>query len=249
MFKVVFHADFFQVYTADPAAEAGRLEAVLEVIRPQVELVAAQAAPAEAIAAVHTERRLASVRDQGIYGIAALAAGAARQAAEIGLAEPCFGLLRPPGHHASADSAWGFCFFNNMAVALSDLHRQGLINSAYVLDIDLHYGDGTVNILGSRDWVRVYNPQARRREEYLAEVAAQMEACSVDLIGVSAGFDLHELDWGGRLRTEDYQQIGRLVRAAALRCGGGCFAILEGGYNHAVLGQNVQALIQGMGQA
>jgi acetoin utilization deacetylase AcuC-like enzyme len=48
------------------------------------------------------------------------------------------------------------------------------------------------------------------------------------------------------LLTGDYQQIGKLVSAAALRCNGGCFAILEGGYNHEVLGANVRALIEGL---
>jgi acetoin utilization deacetylase AcuC-like enzyme len=37
-----------------------------------------------------------------------------------------------------------------------------------------------------------------------------------------------------------------LVRSAARRCGAGCFAVLEGGYNHSVLGYNGQALLQGL---
>jgi len=53
---------------------------------------------------------------------------------------------------------------------------------------------------------------------------------------------------GGTLETDDYREIGRLVRAAARRCGGGCFAILEGGYNHQVLGHNVLALIEGLSE-
>lgn len=53
-------------------------------------------------------------------------------------------------------------------------------------------------------------------------------------------------DWGGTLTTEDYREIGRMVRAAALRCGGGSFGLLEGGYNHQVLDQNVMALIEGL---
>jgi acetoin utilization deacetylase AcuC-like enzyme len=36
------------------------------------------------------------------------------------------------------------------------------------------------------------------------------------------------------------------VRDSARRCGGGCFGILEGGYNHQVLGHNVMALIEGL---
>ncbi len=88
------------------------------------------------------------VRREGVYDIAALAAGGAIQTAAIGLTEPCFGLIRPPGHHASAASSWGFCYFNNMAVALEKLYREKKIGTAFILDFDLHFGDGTVNILG-----------------------------------------------------------------------------------------------------
>ncbi|HCF50856.1 MAG TPA: acetylpolyamine aminohydrolase, partial [Syntrophomonas sp.] len=52
---------------------------------------------------------------------------------------------------------------------------------------------------------------------------------------------------GGLLKTEDYTTMGRLMREAARRNRGGCFGILEGGYNHAVLGQNVLAFIEGLG--
>jgi acetoin utilization deacetylase AcuC-like enzyme len=67
-----------------------------------------------------------------------------------------------------------------------------------------------------------------------------------DIIGISAGFDHHEADWGGLLTTSDYREIGRLVREKSRKGGGGCFAILEGGYNQRVLGQNVMALLEGL---
>jgi len=244
--KVVFHEDFYQVYTSDPAAESGRMEAITEVIRDEAEFIAAKPAAEEDIAAVHTESHIAYVRAKELYDISALAAGGAVQAAEIGLTEPCFGLVRPPGHHASSDSSWGFCYFNNMAVAIESLKRRGKIRSAYILDFDLHYGDGTFNILGGKDYVRVYNPNAYRQEEYLNEVAGEMAKCQADIIAVSAGFDNHRQDWGGLLSTENYREMGSMVREAAQRCGGGCFAILEGGYNHAVLGHNVLALMRGL---
>lgn len=244
--KVVFHEDFYQVYTWDPAAAAGRMEAIVRIIAPYVEFVQAAPAVRQYLAAVHTEMHIRQVENQGLYEIAALAAGGAVQAAEIGLSEPCFGLIRPPGHHASAASAWGFCYFNNMAVALETLQRRQQIQRACILDIDLHFGDGTVNILGKRDWATVMNVEAKNRSRYLREVEAAMKTCRADLIGISAGFDNHIDDWGGLLQTEDYKEIGRCIRSAADRNGGGCFALLEGGYNHEVLGENVLALVQGM---
>jgi len=244
--KVIFHEDFYQVYTSDPAAEAGRMEAIVEVIEGNVEFVAAQPAPEKDIAAVHTKAHIAHVKARGLYPIAALAAGGAIQAAMLGLNEPIFGLIRPPGHHASSGSSWGFCYFNNMAIGIELLKRERKIKSAYVLDIDLHFGDGTVNILKGEDYVTIHNVQAAYRGSYLDEVDEAMKHLKADVIGISAGFDNHEDDWGGTLKTEDYREIGRMVREAAARCGGGCFGILEGGYNHLVLGLNVMALIEGL---
>ena len=244
--KVVFHEDFYKVYTGDPAAASGRMEAIFETIEPHVEFVTAEPALRQHIAAVHTEMHIQHVENQGLYEIAALAAGGAIQAAQIGLTEPSFGLIRPPGHHASVASAWGFCYFNNMAVALETLREQKKIESACVLDIDLHFGDGTANILGNRNWVTVINVEAHSRIQYLQEVGETMKNCRADLIGISAGFDNHAEDWGGLLYTQDYEEIGYRIRSAAVRRGGGCFAILEGGYNHKVLGENVLALIEGM---
>ncbi len=244
--KVVFHEDFYRVYTSDPAAAAGRMQAVVDAISPRAELVEAAPATESQILRAHTTQHIESVRHSGLYDIASLAAGGAIQAATIGLTEPCFGLIRPPGHHASAGSCWGFCYFNNMAVALLVLKHQGAIESAFVLDIDLHFGDGSVNILGGRKDIRVHNVEAGDRARYLEEVSQEMSACHADIIGISAGFDNHRKDWGGLLETDDYFEIGRIVADAARRIGGGCFAILEGGYNHQVLGANVLALIEGL---
>jgi acetoin utilization deacetylase AcuC-like enzyme len=244
--KVVFHPDFYEVYTDDPAAAAGRMESILSAIQPHVELVKAQPATEAQLAAVHTAAHVERIRRIGLYDLAALAAGAAVQAATIGLTEPCFAAIRPPGHHASAGSCWGFCFFNNMAVAVEALNQQGQIRSAYILDFDLHFGDGTENILGRKPYVSIHNPGAHDRQTYLNEVEQELERFPADIIGVSAGFDNHRQDWGGLLTTDDYHTIGRLVRQAARRNGGGCFAVLEGGYNFDVLGQNVMALIDGL---
>lgn len=244
--KVVFHEDFRLTYTSDPAAESGRMEAVERVIQDRVTWVRAVPATEEEISAVHTRTHMEHVRREGVHDIAALAAGAAIQTADIGLAEPCFGLIRPPGHHASAASSWGFCYFNNMAVALEKLYREGRIKSALVLDFDLHFGDGTVNILEGRGYATILNPTAADRNAYLREVSHFLLNGKADIIGVSAGFDHHVEDWGGLLTAGDYREMGRMVREAARKNGGGCFGLLEGGYNHRVLGGNVLAFLEGL---
>lgn len=244
--KVVTHNDFLQVYISEPAAAPGRIESVLEAIRDEVVFKEAYPAGEDDIRAAHSQSHLRDIERMGLYNISALAAGGAIQAAEIGMKEPCFALIRPPGHHASADHCWGFCYFNNMAIALEHLRREKLIQKAHILDFDMHYGDGTVNILSDKGYVSIHNPASQDRTEYLKEVADRLAAVEVDVIAVSAGFDSHIEDWGRMLYTEDYQEMGRMVHETAARLGAGAFALLEGGYNHKVLGQNVRAFIRGL---
>ena len=221
------------------------MDAVLDIIKDHVEMVEALPADYADIAACHTEEHIRHVTSLGLYEISALAAGAAIQAATIGLKEPCFALVRPPGHHASPESSWGYCYFNNMAIAIAKLKKEGKINRAFVLDIDRHFGDGTVNIVSVRGYATVYNPYAPDAKSYLMDITEHLDE-SFDIIGISAGFDNHEDEIGGLLSTEDYRKIGWLVRQASLKNRAGYFAVMEGGYNHKVLGRNVMALIEGM---
>ncbi len=59
-----------------------------------------------------------------------------------------YALCRPPGHHAAADLAAGFCFFNNSALAAEMMTRVG--KRVAVLDIDVHHGNGTEAIFYDR---------------------------------------------------------------------------------------------------
>ena len=70
--KVVFHEDFYQVYTGDQAAASGRMEAIVETIEPHVEFVTAEPAVRQHIAAVHSGMHIQQVENQGLYEIAAL---------------------------------------------------------------------------------------------------------------------------------------------------------------------------------
>jgi len=82
------------------------------------------------------------------YDAACLAAGAVMNGMEMimqGEADNAFALVRPPGHHAEADRAMGFCLFNNVAVgARYGLQNLGLERIA-IIDWDLHHGNGTQN--------------------------------------------------------------------------------------------------------
>jgi len=77
---------------------------------------------------------------------AAGAAVAAVDAACGGEVTRTFCAVRPPGHHATADTAMGFCLFNNIAVAAAHaLERHGLARVA-IVDFDVHHGNGTQDV-------------------------------------------------------------------------------------------------------
>jgi acetoin utilization deacetylase AcuC-like enzyme len=78
--------------------------------------------------------------------VACLAAGAAIGAVDRVVAAPAagpaFALVRPPGHHAEADRAMGFCLFNSVAVAAAHARHAG-VEKVAIVDFDVHHGNGT----------------------------------------------------------------------------------------------------------
>ena len=57
-----------------------------------------------------------------------------------------FCAVRPPGHHAEVDSAMGFCYFNNVAIAARYLQVQWDVERVGIIDFDVHHGNGTQHI-------------------------------------------------------------------------------------------------------
>jgi len=247
--KVVYHRRYEEVYASDPAAKAGRMESIIREVSPHFEVVMAETAMVEDLRLVHSEEHIKDIQRMPLtYEIALLAAGGAVKAAQLATqTQPAFALIRPPGHHASRDHCWGFCFLNNMAISIARLRKEGKISTAVILDIDLHFGDGTANIFGNIPEVVYYHPEGRDRHEFIDKVSRFLAQTEADIIAVSAGLDRHEQDWGGLLKTEDYQAIGKLVKEYAERaCRGKRYGVLEGGYNHSVLGSNLKSLLEGM---
>jgi len=80
------------------------------------------------------------------YDVASLAAGAVLTGVDHVLAGPAgtsaLALVRPPGHHAEANRAMGFCLFNNIAVAAAYARARGVERVA-IVDYDVHHGNGT----------------------------------------------------------------------------------------------------------
>ncbi len=202
------------------------------------------------------------------YEAALLAAGAALQAAEQG----GFALVRPPGHHALADRAMGFCLVNNAAVAARYAQAELGLARVAILDWDVHHGNGTQAIfwddptvlyVSLHQWpfypgtggpteqdetvLNVPMSAGSGDEEYLRAfdhtVAPAIERFRPDLLLVSAGFDAHVDDPLAHMRlTEDG------FRELARRAGGlapRVAAVLEGGYNLATLPRLVRAALEG----
>ena len=75
--KVIYSHNFYPVYTSDPAAVAGRIEAVMNALPAGTELIEAEPASEAQIALAHTMDYIEYVRQEGLYDIAALEAGGA----------------------------------------------------------------------------------------------------------------------------------------------------------------------------
>ena len=103
---------------------------------------------------------------EGTFDAACGAAACAISAADIVLGgEPAaYALCRPPGHHAFADMAGGFCFLNNSAIAASQLRTR--LNRVLILDVDVHHGNGTQAIFYRRDDVFTVSLHADPRVYY-----------------------------------------------------------------------------------
>lgn len=247
--KVIFHPRFYEVYTSDPAAARGRMESMVKALEKEFEFVEPDPAPERDLQRVHGKQHIQSVKsDSSVYEIGLLAAGGAILAGQNAFdRQPAFGLIRPPGHHASPHSCWGFCYFNNIAIAIKKLLQEEKIKRALILDFDLHYGDGTANTFVGDRAVTYFHPEGAKRQTFLDSIQEKLENDKeYDIIAISAGFDRHEEDWGGLLKTEDYRSIGEWTRQFSLEnCPGRRFAVLEGGYNHSVLGKNVKSFLQG----
>jgi len=202
---------------------------------------------------------------ENIFEFAKLSAGAACLAAKV----KGFSLARPPGHHAGRNGAAlgavtrGFCYINNIAVAVKNLDVPTLI-----LDIDGHHGNGTQEIFmgDPKVWyVSVhrhphYPGTGRTTEgncvnfalsadcgehvylEALNKALKEVENKPFDVVAVSSGFDTHNGDLASLGLTEGtYRKIGKKIATL----GKPTFFVLEGGYHGERNGLDIDQLLSG----
>lgn len=94
------------------------------------------------------------------YEVALLAAGGLLKAIDLvmdGKIQNGFAIVRPPGHHAEASRAMGFCLFNNIAIGAEYLVQNHGIKRILVIDWDLHHGNGTQHSFYSRSDVLYFS--------------------------------------------------------------------------------------------
>jgi len=137
---------------------------------PGTVLVAPRAATREEILRVHAPAHLDAIArtagrprvwldadtrtSETSYEAALRAAGATIEGVErvlAGEATGAFALVRPPGHHAEAARAMGFCLFNNVAIAAAHAVEAKGLRRVLVLDPDVHHGNGTQHAFWTRD--------------------------------------------------------------------------------------------------
>ena len=192
----------------------------------------------------------------GIDEHARRSAGAALAAMTTAIeqAGPAFSLMRPPGHHATADRAMGFCYLNSIAIAAAAARAHGVARVA-IWDFDAHHGNGTEAIVrgqpgvlfasvhqspgypgtGTHSVDNCHNfpvePHATRtvHREALQRSWSTVLAFKPELMLVSAGFDAYARDplTEMSLEAEDFHELGSWLRQAGVPAA----AILEGGYS------------------
>jgi acetoin utilization deacetylase AcuC-like enzyme len=200
-----------------------------------------------------------------IYEYARLSAGGALLASKI----KGFSLMRPPGHHVGRNGAAlgvytrGFCYFNNMAIAVKRLAKKTLI-----LDIDGHHGNGTQEVFQSdekityvsvhqspnfpgtgafteRNCINFALPPDCGGKKYLQtldKALGMVDLGKVEVVAVSCGFDTHAKDLASLgLVEKDYLEIGKRVGSL----GRPTFFVLEGGYVGENVGLDIGALLRG----
>lgn len=89
-----------------------------------------------------------------LYPSVLLTNGGVLAAAEKALETGVAGALASGFHHSCEDHGEGFCTFNGLIVALEKLKAEGKIRTAAVLDLDLHYGNGTASLAATRPWIK-----------------------------------------------------------------------------------------------
>lgn len=167
----LYHDPGFAAPIGDHIMPMRKFALVAEALRdrPGVEILAPSPVTATDLLRVHTPDYIEAIRSgepralaesqkfpwsPALYPCVLLTNGGVLAAARRALDAGVSGALASGFHHAFAGHGEGFCTFNGLVVALEALRSEGCIRSAAVLDLDLHYGNGTASLAVTRPWLQ-----------------------------------------------------------------------------------------------
>ena len=168
----IFHHPGFAAPLGDHIMPISKFALVAERIRevlPEVEIAAPDPVSEADLARVHSPDYISAIRtgqprelaesqkfpwSPELFPSVCLTNGGVLAAARVALEQGTSAALASGFHHSCADHGEGFCTFNGLVVALEVLRAEGKIRTAAVLDLDLHYGNGTASLAATRPWLR-----------------------------------------------------------------------------------------------
>lgn len=190
-----------------------------------------------------------------IVDLAMLSCGGSIMAAEAALQEGAAVHIGGGFHHAFAEKAEGFCYLNDLAVAVREMQAQKKVHKAMVIDCDLHQGNGTAKIFQQDETVFTFSIHQRDLypikeasdldihlengtgdDEYLrnlhAHIPALLDNFRPELILYQAGADPYEYDQLGdlKLTIDGLSERDRLIFQWAKDCSIPIAATMGGGY-------------------
>ena len=212
---------------------------------------------------------------------ALLAAGGAMAACDAvleGRVTNAFCALRPPGHHAEAEFALGFCLFNNVAVAARYAQAVRGVGRVAILDWDVHHGNGTQHIF--YDDPSVYYASMHEHPHYPGTGVAHERGAGGTTLNIPMAWDTPAARWLDALEREILPEFERfapdlllisagfdanhrdplggqalteahfaeMTRMVKGLAGGKVVSLLEGGYNLEALAASVVAHVRALAE-
>lgn len=280
--EIFFRKELLEYREPGHPESSERVEAIVNFLekKGRGNFLSFDQAPESILLEVHSQKHIDAVKTNNffdpdtpnipdIYKFALLAAGGAMAAAQSAInKKDAFALIRPPGHHAGKDFLGGFCYFNNIAIAVKNSLKSA--KKIAILDLDGHHGNGTESIF--RDFKNVlfisihqarvypwtgiisfsncYNFPVKKGTSFsdyrifLFESIALINRFRPDIVGISLGFDTHKNDPLLNLNfiDSDYYHMAKMI---ATGISVPVFFVLEGGYDLESIGNSFFCFISG----
>lgn len=217
------------------------------------------------LAETHSPNHIASVKREGFHEVALLSAAGVVEAADAlfnGLLDFAFCFVGTAGHHASRNGSWGFCYYNDVAMAVARLRQSGC-TKVLILDVDPHFGDGTreyfgldpniihINLHEDDQQTRIYHQynnydygiDGADDRVFLSTLDAALDQpFGFEICIVIFGHDSHCIDYGSFYLTDRaYPEMAKRIKAFA--AGKPVLFVLSGGSIPEVAASAIPAVI------